>query len=150
MIDISGILSKIKPYVLGWIASYLSDQGYSPWVMLNDPMTSTSWDGDSYSTTAKTKIDLSAVFGAPAGIKAAIFKVCVRDAGSSGGQYYLVLSPNAVNYSGFVIEAGKTNDEQVWGCYVVPCEGGGDIYYQVNASGSSTMDIWLEIWGYLP
>jgi len=30
----------------------------------------------------------------------------------------------------------------------VPCNADGDIYYQISASGASTFDVWIQIWGY--
>jgi hypothetical protein len=118
-------------------------------VWLAAPLTSTSWDGDAYSTTAKTKIDLSAVFSAPAGIRA-VYVVClVRDSDSRGSDTYLVLSPNDTADSGprfqpsdYVNDRyGRTNG---W----VPCDSAGDIYYQVAASGAGTFDVIIQIWGY--
>ena len=53
------------------------------WVYLQAPLTSTSWDGDSFSTTAKTLIDLSAVFGVPANVKAIYARVFVNDSASA-------------------------------------------------------------------
>ena len=31
---------------------------------------------------------------------------------------------------------------------VVPCDANGDVYYQIVASGTGTMDVHLQIWGY--
>ena len=47
-------------------------------VFLTTPLTSTAWDEDSYSTTAKTLIDLSEVFGVPAGVKAVMVKISLN------------------------------------------------------------------------
>jgi len=41
-----------------------------------------------------------------------------------------------------------SNDEYAREGNIVPCDANGDIYYQINASGSGTMDVWIEIWGY--
>ena len=120
------------------------------WIYLSAPLTSTSWDGDAYSTTAKTLIDLSAVFGVPAGVKAVYVKVCIRDAASTGGLYYIFLSANDTAASGLVLATPRAvNDEQVWQQFVVPCSANGDIYYQISASGAGTMDVWIEVFGYL-
>ncbi|MDD5527223.1 MAG: hypothetical protein PHE11_07475, partial [Candidatus Omnitrophica bacterium] len=64
-------------------------------VFLTAPLTSTAWDGDARSTTAKTKIDLSVVFGVPAGAKGIFVRLVARDSGSSAGYCQLALSPNA-------------------------------------------------------
>jgi hypothetical protein len=120
-------------------------------VPITTRLTSTSWDGDARSTTAKTKIDLSAVFGLPAGIKAVLADVSLRDSGSVSEQTgcYLILSPNNTNLVGlYAYCAGVANDAWVHHQMVVPCDENGDIYFQIDASGTNTMDIYLEIWGY--
>lgn len=117
-------------------------------VNLTAPLTSTSWDGDSFSTTAKTKIDLSAVFGVPAGVKAVICQISVRDSGSAANDTYLLLAPNDTALQGLSISPMPVNDRIGRGCLVVPCDANGDIYYQIGASGAGTFDVWLEIWGY--
>ena len=122
----------------------------SGWHFLTTPKTSTSWDGDSYSTTAKTLIDLSEVFGVPAGVKAVMVRMAARDSGSSAGYCQLGLSPN--NTAGSVaVQAyleGVANDVYVSANGIVPCDANGDVYYQITASGTGTLDAKLEIWGY--
>ena len=122
----------------------------SGWHFLTTPLTSTSWDGDSYSTTAKTLIDLSSVFGVPAGVKAILVRLVARDSGSSSGYNYIGLSPN--NTAGSVaIQAylqGVANDVYVSANGIVPCDANGDVYYQIVASGTGTLDAIIEIWGY--
>ncbi|MDD4465707.1 MAG: hypothetical protein PHY25_03390, partial [Dehalococcoidales bacterium] len=58
-------------------------------VFLTTPLTSTSWDGDAFSTTSKTLIDLSTVFGAPAGIKAVLCNVAIKDSASAANDCFL-------------------------------------------------------------
>jgi hypothetical protein len=118
-------------------------------VFLTTPLTSTDWDGDAYSTASKTLIDLSSVFGAPAGIKAVLLKVILRDSASSGADCAIYLSPNNISGSGMTASCERiTNDVTVFRSFVVPCDSNGDIYYQTAASGSGTLDVWLEIHGY--
>jgi len=119
-------------------------------VFLTTPKTSTSWDGDAFSTTAKTKIDLSDVFGVPAGVKAVMVRMAARDSGSSAGYCQLGLSPNSTAGS-VAVQAylqGVANDVYVSVNGVVPCDANGDIYYQITASGTGTLDAIIEIWGY--
>ena len=125
---------------------------YYGWTMLDAPLTSTSWDGDSFSTTAKTLIDLSATFvGVPAGVYAVLVRTEIRDSGSAAGDPYLFLSPNSTAGDGLMSScAGLTNDARARDTHIVPCDANGDIYYRISASGAGTMDVWLEIWGYLP
>jgi len=117
---------------------------------LTAQLTSTSWDGDARSTTAKTLIDLSSVFEAPAGVKAVIVNAAVRDSGSAAAaDALLCLGPNNSSLAGPKIScAGLPNDVWAYGSFTVPCDSNGDIYYQIVASGSGTMDVYLEIWGY--
>jgi hypothetical protein len=131
----------------------IKDENSNPYgrpVFLTTPKTSTSWDGDAYSTTAKTKIDLSTVFGVPANVKAVLVRLTARDSGSSAGYCQLALSPN--NTAGSVaVQAylqGVANDVYVSANGIVPCDSGGDIYYQITASGTGTLDAFIEIWGW--
>lgn len=117
-------------------------------VFLASPLTSTSWDGDAFSTTAKTVIDLSAVFGTPAGIKAIIAEYSIKDSGSSNGTCQLVLSPNNVNMTGVHLMGSPTNNHFVTSNAIIPCDANGDIYYQIVASGTNTMTIYIQILGY--
>ena len=122
----------------------------SGWHFLTTPLTSTSWDGDARSTTAKTKIDLSAVFGVPAGVKAVLVRLIARDSGSSAGYCQLGLSPNSTAGS-VAVQAylqGVANDVYVTANGIVPCDSGGDVYYQITASGTGTLDAVIEIWGW--
>jgi hypothetical protein len=121
----------------------------SGWVYLQAPLTSTSFDGDSFSTTAKTLIDLSTVFGAPAGIKSIIVKVLIRDSGSSGAECLIRLGPTNTAGAGLELRcSGIGNDFFSAGCLVVPCNANGDIYYQLVASGALTLDVAIQIHGY--
>ena len=118
-------------------------------VFLTSPLTSTSWDGDGFSTKAKTLIDLSSVFSAPAGIKAVLIQAIVRDSASASGDYRLILAPNNTAVEGLVAQAAyTTNDNWQSHMLTVPCDANGDIYYQISASGSGTFDVILQIWGY--
>lgn len=119
-------------------------------ILLTAPLVSTSWDGDSFSTAAKTLIDLSAVFGVPAGVKAVYVYAAIRDSGSAAGDAYLALAPNDTSGSGMHIDcSGQANDSFERNNFIVPCDANGDIYYQIVATGASTMDIYLQIWGYV-
>ena len=119
-------------------------------VFLTTHLTSNSWDGDSFSTTAKTKIDLSDVFGVPAGVKAVLVRLAARDSGSAAYDAYLGLSPNdvAADISINIRLQGHENDQILEQSLICPCNVDGDIYYQTKASDTGTLDCWLWIWGY--
>jgi len=129
-------------WVLPYDAAWPGTQG--------SPLISTSFNGDSFSTVGKTLIDLSAQYGVPAGIRAALITVHCRDSGSSGGDYWAAVSPNNVS-SSYIVGCRISydpNDALRSASGICPCTSDGDIYYQIFASGSGTMDVWIEIWGY--
>ena len=47
-----------------------------------------------------------------------------------------------------IIEVALT-DALVQAQGFVPCNASGNIYYLVEASGKGTMDIWIEVYGYI-
>jgi len=124
-----------------------SDADYVP---LATPLTSTSWDGDAYSTTATTKIDTSAVFGAPAGIKAAVVRLIARDSGAHPQTRLEV----TLSTSSDMMATAQMSVRQpganiiIENCGIVTCDANGDFYYTVYASGAGTTNVWLSIIGY--
>lgn len=142
-VDINGIQDEVVAIETHLVTNY---GVFKP---LTTPLTSTAWDGDAYSTASKTLIDLSSVFSAPAGIKAVLVNVSMRDSASATSDCILILSPNNTSGSGVYASCERvTNDVTVYRTLLVPCDANGDIYYQTTASGSGTMDIWLAIYGY--
>lgn len=137
--EIEKIFYGMKAVMQGW---------FPTWHYLQVPLTSTSWDGDGFSTTAKTLIDLSAVFGVPAGVKAVLLFVWVRDSGSATNDTYLILGPTNSNLVGMAIDPHAVNDRIHRATIVVPCDANGDIYYQIGASGAGTFDVFMQVWGY--
>lgn len=135
----------------GGLKSYKNSTSYAVYGLrlLSSVLTSTSWDGDSFSSTSKTLIDLSAVFGAPAGIFAALCQVSIRDSGAGSTDCYLQLAADNDTYTGTYFYCFPANDRWVNYVYLVPCDANGDIYYSITASGSSTFDAYLQIVGYL-
>ena len=117
-------------------------------VPLTTPKTSTSWDGDGYSTVGRTKIDLSSVFGVPDGIKAVLLSVKVRDSASQTSDTYIVLGPTNTAGNGVAVNPQYTNDRYNRVVIVVPCDSNGDIYYDITASGTGTFDVIMQVFGY--
>jgi hypothetical protein len=125
-------------------------QGYI-FIPLTTPLTSTSYDGDSFSTSTQyDQLDLSAIFGAPAGIKAVLFDIALRDSGSAAGDTFLRFADtNVDSYSNPAIGcSGLANDKWTRGQLIVPCNASGDVYWYRWASGTSTLDITIVITGY--
>lgn len=147
------LIQQAKPLIVGWTPHWIYPN-MPEWVSnggtANTPLTSTAWDGDAHSTEARTLLDLSAVFGAPAGIKAILVKVTIRDSGSAGGDYSFNLTP--AGGSGEIAFtsrcSGLPNDSFTTEAGLVPCDTNGDVYTQIAASGVGTMDVTIQIWGY--
>ena len=124
--------------------------GTSTFVPLLSPATSTSWDGDAKSTTARTKIDLSSVFGLPDNIKAVAIRLACNDSNSAASKYlYFAVSASSGAPAPILARpSGLPNDYYTEAFGICPCDSNGDIYYQIEASGTDTMDCWMEIYGY--
>jgi hypothetical protein len=144
---IDGILSTLKD--LGKRVSRIEAQGKPTWVYLTTPLTSTSFDGDAFSTTAATVIDLSSVFSVPAGIKAVLVRLEANDSVAHGtaGNYLAVGPSDTVYYELVCHVIGGDVKNSVTS--PVACDANGDIYYRIVASGASTLDAKIEIFGYL-
>ena len=119
-------------------------------VFLTTPLSSTNWDGDARSTTAKTLIDLSTVFGLPAGVKAILVDLRGNDSGSAAGNCLIGLShgSSAGSYSLVCTPYGLPNDAIRYENGIVPCDANGDIYYQCIATDAGTLDVTMYIRGY--
>lgn len=135
------------------LRSYKNSTEYTGYIYipLDTVLTSTSWDGDSRSTTSKTLIDLSSVFGAPANIQAVKLRIVMRDSGSASttSGAYIIFWNNNSNLVGAGLKCnGVANNAEVEGMITIPCTAGGDIYYQCGATGTSTLDVWVQIVGY--
>jgi hypothetical protein len=135
----------------GNFISYKNSTEYTGYIFvpLTTPLTSTSWDGDSFSdVSTSTLIDTSAVFGVPAGVKAILFWIQAKDSASWGtGGLYFALGPTSTYwYAGGVDTYGGDVNSSV--LQVIPTNANGDVYYRINASGTNTMDISIRVWGY--
>lgn len=115
------------------------------------PLTSTSYDGDSFSTTGKTLLDLSALFGMPAAAKQGMIRLLVRDSGSAAStQCWWGVAPNAT--SGSLCTAiwldGEGNDRWREAGGLTALTTSGDVYRQNVASGAGLMEVYMQFWGY--
>ena len=119
-------------------------------VFLTTPLTSSSWllSSGGRSNTSSTLIDLSSVFDVPAGVKAVLVRLVVRDSGAfPQDEKYVSFGPSSTYYYALSCYA-LGGDYQSSNNGIIPCDSNGDIYYRVVASGTGTMDVNLEIWGY--
>ena len=131
----------------------LSAQETGRFVPLTTPLTSTSWDGDSYSTVStSTELDLYEVFGVPKFAKAVRMQIVCQDSAAWGtGGLVFQCGPTSGNYFAFDTRPAG-GDVLISNHAVVPCSldanNNPTVWYRINASGSLTMDIWVRIWGY--
>ena len=70
----------------------ISRENLAGWHFLATPLTSTSWDGDTKGTGDRATVDLSAVFGVPAGVKAVLMSI--QTAGYAANDY-IRFGPNS-------------------------------------------------------
>jgi len=111
-------------------------------VPLAAPLTSTSWDGDPKTSANRGIIDLSAVFGAPAGVKAvSVWMLTTCDAATK--QVHLCttsdLATIQVTTRHHVVTLGYPNNG------VVNCDANGDIYFYCDAANFT---VELRVLGY--
>jgi hypothetical protein len=118
------------------------------YVPLSTALTSTSYDGDMFSTQAKTLIDLSAVFGAPAGIKAILLLAAISDTASATSDCRIYVGPLNTAYTGTGFNCSEVNSRPGRQTQIVNCDTNGDVYLQIVASGTNTMAITFQILGY--
>lgn len=136
------------------------DTGYftfnSPFMPFRSPLTSTSWDGDAFSTTAKTLIPVRSTFTnaagefVPDGAKAILVRLAASDSGSAGANCFIGVAPDATAdlYALVCKPYGRPNSTLEHESGVVPCDIDGNIYYQCLATGAGTLNVTLQIWGY--
>ena len=103
--------------------------------------TSTDWDGDA-KNGADGIIDLSAVFGLPAGISAVAVRLAFKDEtiAVTGA-----LSQTSVLSSLGVAQQTQVANVYIYVCGIVPCDGNGDIYW---GQSDELDNVVLRITGY--
>lgn len=114
------------------------------YVPLSTPLTSTSWDGDNKTSSNNGTIDLSSVFGVPAGIKAV--KLSVQLQCNTAGKYANFGINSTYNYMlGQIIQVANAKIVMQGD---VNCDSNGDIYFATDAATGSEMSVYVRIWGY--
>lgn len=110
-------------------------------VFLTTPLTSTSWDGDTKGTGDRAVVDLSAVFGVPAGVKAVLMSIQTT---ADTANDYIRFGPNAT-YNYALTCRTTVNSQIAHGSGIVPCDANGDVY----CYPSTTIEgVYVWIWGY--
>jgi len=122
--------------------------GYT-YVPLDSVATGANFAGDSFSdVTTSTLIDLSSEFGLPAGIKAIVARLSIRDSGTWGSNdLWFGMGPSATEFQDLKTYCyGGNLFNAVTG--IARCDANGDVYYQCDASGTDTLEVWIRIYGY--
>lgn len=110
-------------------------------VFLTTPLTSTSWDGDTKGTSDRATVDLSAVFGVPAGVKAVLMSI--QTTGDAANDY-IRFGPNSGN--SFALTCRTQVASQIMHASgIVPCDANGDVYCYTSGTVES---VYVWIWGY--
>jgi hypothetical protein len=144
---IDGILNSLKE--LSKRVSRLEVNPQPRWVFLQAPLTSGDWDWDAYANAGPLLIDLSAVFGVPAKVRAVVLQARAYDtvAGPTGVPYFTVGPTNTAYESVTTEPIGSGIIYSNNG--VCPCNADGDIYYRtISAGGAATLHCSIEIFGY--
>lgn len=110
-------------------------------VFLTTPLTSTDWDGDTKTTTDRAIVDLSAVFGVPAGVKAILMSI---QTAANAANDYIRFGPNSTH--NYVLTCRTTVASQIaHATGIVPCDANGDIYCYPSGTVEG---VYVYIWGY--
>ena len=119
-------------------------------VFLTSPLTSTAWDGDAHSSESPTKLDMSSVFaGYPTtAVKAVLLRIASRDSAAVGTTGLEFSVGPAAGFPRVHRTIPVGGDVIASSLAIVPCDAAGDIYYYIAASGTNTLDAWIEVWGY--
>lgn len=120
-------------------------------VFLTAPLTSTTWSISSpKSSTSPTLIDMSATFtGYPTTPpKALMVRLVARDSVAvHRTNLYAAFGPSTTRYYQLSVHPVGGDIQAATGG-IINCDANGDIAYSLVASGTNTMDVQLEIWGY--
>ena len=110
-------------------------------VFLTTPKTSTSWDGDTKTTSDRAIVDLSTVFGVPAGIKAVLMSIQTQ---ADAVDDYIRFGPNST-YNYALTCRTPVAGQIAHATGVVPCDSNGDVYCYPSGT---IENVQVYIWGY--
>jgi len=111
-------------------------------VFLTTPKTSTDWDGDTKTKSDRAIVDLSTVFGVPAGIKAVLMSIQTQ---ADAVDDYIRFGPNST-YNYALTCRTPVAGQIAHATGVVPCDSNGDIYCFTSLTDVENVYVW--IWGY--
>lgn len=138
-----GTLLGVTAGAVGWVATP------THYVPLATMLVSMDWNTTAFSTTAVTALDLAAVFGLPANVKAVLAHLQINDSASATAACNINFGPNSTYYYQSALSAsGIANDALVIATIIINTDGNSGVYYKCVASGTNTLDVWMEIIGY--
>lgn len=114
-----------------------------------DPLTSGTWDGDSFSTSTGT-IDWNALYGVPDNATAVWLFVMARDSGSAGAatqgcRIRLYATNTATNPWLQLNLAGEPSDFWRTTHGPVAIAADGTSYYSITATGAGLMEVYIRV-----
>ena len=114
-------------------------------VPLATPATSTAWDGDAFDSGDNATIDLSAVFGIPAGVKAVLIRYTFNcpEVGK-----IVRFGPSSATSTSAIEQYSQIASRYISQDGVVVCDANGDIYFSTTAVNGQEANVWLFIHGY--
>lgn len=123
-----------------------SVNGIVGFVLLATPINIFSGETTS-STINATKLDLS-TYGLPDGIKAVWVRITAKDTNSDASTYSnFSLSPDGSEWMVVARTGGRFDNSYVEDNGICTCDANGDVYYQVQPSGTTTY--YMKVLGYL-
>lgn len=119
----------------------ISRETLAGWYFLSTPLTSTSWDGDTKGLGDRAIVDLSTVFGVPAGVKAVLMSIQTQ---ADAANDYIRFGPDSGN--SFTLTCRTQVAGQIMNASgIIPCDANGDVY--CHPSGT-VENVYVWIWGY--
>jgi hypothetical protein len=117
-------------------------------VQLINPITAASFNWTATSTIAKTAVNVTTQFpGVPSGVKSIDLMIGVRDSGSATVDCWVIVAPNTGNFVGDAVDCHPVNDRIHRAQRTVKVVNN-LIYMQRNASGTGTLDVFIQCTGY--
>lgn len=111
-------------------------------VFLTTPLTSTDWDGDTKGTGDRAIVDLSTVFGVPAGVKAVLMSIQTQ---GDAVNEYIRFGPDSGNNFTLICRT-QVAGQIAHASGIVPCDANGDVYCYTSTTNVEGVQVW--IWGY--
>lgn len=133
-VTISGDAIAAATITDNYYSKAYSPQGLSPQRWVFGKWTSTSWDGDAKGTADNGVIDLSTVFGLPAGILAVSVALHMTD-NNLAAWCSIAQDDTLVSYG--VICNTQVANREINNHGIVQCDANGDVYFKTNTDLTS-------------